>query len=290
MGAQDHIREQALRETWRNSPFRVRCRVLKYDALGEPSPTCVVLPYTAMESRDSFSNEEEWLAENSYELPVNFPGGIIFDIDPGLYDVFVDAPLKYSRDCYPVPTTEHRSKAAHVPKGYTYDEVIDRAVDPNSIQMRIIRSRQRINSFQACEFSQNPMVAKANEVWYGNIRQALDQGMVDIWSEPHKYIARFHHQAINFLTEQVKMPLCDGVQISWRDTVEHPFQRHFGSSTVINYPRFLRTLGVDPGFIIGVIANLRKYFHSLDFDDTKQRIEKYKTYEVISFRDDIPEA
>jgi hypothetical protein len=83
--------------------------------------------------------------------------------------------------------------------------------------------------------------------------------------------------------------MSDGTESVWRDRIEHPFQRQFGSSAVINYPRFMSTLGVDPGYIVGVILNLRDFFRSLDYDDGQARVEYYRTYEVIDYETDVPE-
>ena len=292
MGANDHIREQASREVWRNSPFRVRCKIMSYDAFAEPSPTCVVVPYVAFDSVSSFDSEAEWMQENMYELPVNFPGTQKFHVDPEQYDAFIDSPIEYARDCYPVPTTQNRRDTSRVQNGWTQEEVIDQSIDPNSIQMRIIRSRQKIESFKKCEDdgSQDPMVSRKNEIWFGNIRQKLDDGLTDVWTAPNRFVARLQHKTTTYVTERLNYPVNDGTQVTWRDRIEHPFQRDFGSSSVVNYPRFLTTLSVDPGYIIGVVQNLRDFFKSLDYDNGRQKVETFKTYDVVDFREDLPEA
>jgi hypothetical protein len=290
MGAQDQIRQQAGREVWRNYPLRLRCKILAYNPMAEPTPTCVVVTYPSLQTIDQHNSFQDWMRDNSFELPVNFPGHMVFHVDPETYDAFVDPPIEYARECFPVPTTEVRARQSRVPDGWTEEEVIDRNIDPNSIQMRIVRSRQRIESYRACSAAESPMVARQYEIWNGQIRQKLDQQMVDIWSAPHRYLARFHHQAATFVSEQLKLPFCDGVQVVWRDRIEHPFQRIFGSSAVINYPRFLHTLGIDPGYIIGAYENIRAFFKSLDYDDGSVRVEKFKTYEVIDYRNEVPEV
>lgn len=290
MAGDSHIREQALREVIRNYPIRVRCRILNYRPEAEPAPTVVATPYTALETIDSYPDQAEWWQENAYEFAVNFPGNQMFHLDADKYDVYVDPPLQYARECYPVANAEYRRESARIPDGWTEDEVIDQAVDPNSIQMRIIRSKQRIDSFKECDHTKNPMWARQEDVWFGGLRQKLDQQMFDIWSAPHRYIARFHHKATTFVAEQFRHPMSDGTESVWRDRIEHPFQRQFGSSAVINYPRFMATMGVDPGYIVGVILNLREFFRSLDYDDGQARVEHYRTYEVIDYQTNVPEV
>jgi len=290
MAGDSHIREQALREVVRNYPFRIRCKILKYQPHQEGGPSVLACSYTALQAVDSYPNEDEFWEENVYEFVPHFPEGVVFDLDPDKYDVYVDPPMGYSKHCFPVANAIWREQSTMVPYGYTPDEVIDRAVDPDSVQMRIIRSKQRIESYKECNPGEEPMWARQHDVWFGAIRHSMDQQMFDIWSAPNRYIARFHHKAITFLNEQFKNPMSDGIETVWRDKIEHPFQRQFGSSAVVNYPRFMSTLGVDPGYIIGVILELRRFFRSLDREESGVTVENYKSYEVIDYMDDVPEV
>jgi hypothetical protein len=249
----------------------------------------VAVPYVAERgaAKRSFATEAEFLREYASEFWVVFPEGTRFHVDPQKYDVYVDWPYTHAREAYPVAISPVREEQARVPKGWTQQEAGARGVDPRSIKLRILKAQGKISSFRECRGGA-PNYPRPEEYWYGPIRHKLDDAYVDLWSTPFEQIAKFKREVSDFMAETVRFPITDGTLLYWKDRREHPFQKVLGSSTVINYKRFVYSLA-DPGYIVGVYKALKEYFLALDSQNGGPTYTTITHHEVFDFNEDLPE-
>lgn len=290
MTIKDQVQRASLDQTLRNMPRRTLCKIIQFlpDTPGGPSVICV--PYSRLEdSQSSYPPTPEgrarFMGQYGRQLWVNYPRGQRYRLDRDMHDVYADAPFWNSRECYPVLKPGARQEDFRVPDGDTALETEFREVSPSNVGLRIRNAREKIKSRENCS-PDEPRYPRQGEIWHGPVKHHLDQLRAELWGGPRKLLAKLDRNVADIMAEIPRFPLADGVNLVWRDKREHPFQRHIGSSAAMPYRRFIWSL-VDPGYIVNVYREIRRFLDGLDSDFPGRKITKYESIDLgVEIRED----